>query len=103
MNIGSDMFSIKIRSNDTRIVAGMAMVSLILLSGSAVALTDPPPALLKIGGKEQSAGIGDRCWKIENETFSICGDTFSIITPADPLLTGSPFKAHLTLPPSGNP
>ena len=98
MNIGSDMYSIKISWSNIRKVPGIAILSLILLSGSAVALTEPPPALLEIGGKEQSAGIGDRCWKIENETFSICGDTFSIITPADALLTGSPFKAHLTLP-----
>lgn len=62
MNIGSDMFSIKIRWSNTRIAAGIAMLSLILLSGSAVAFTDPPPALFDIGGKEQSAGIGDRCW-----------------------------------------
>jgi hypothetical protein len=101
MNIGSDMFSIKSSWSNIRKVAGIAMLSLILLSGSAVALTDPSPALLEIGGKEQSAGIGDRCWKIENETFSICGDTFSIITPADPLLTGSPFTSDS--PSSGNP
>lgn len=92
------MIPIKLRWNNINAWAGLAVFFLLFLAGSAVALTEPPPALLEIGGKEQSAGIGDRCWKVENETFSICGDTFSIITPANPLLTGSPFKAHLTLP-----
>ena len=66
-------------------------MSLFLLVGSASA--GPPPALLEIDGNEQIAGIGDSCWKGEE-----CADTFSIITPAEPLLTRSPFTAHLHLP-----
>jgi hypothetical protein len=96
MNIGLDTFSIKIRWNNIRIMAGIAILSLFLLAGSASA--DPPPAILKINGIEQTSGIGSNCWKVENETYSICTDTIGIIIPAEPLLTRSPFTAHLTLP-----
>ena len=90
MNDG-DMLSIKIRWSNIKKVAGIAILSLFLLVGSASA--GPPPALLEIDGNEQIAGIGDSCWKGEE-----CADTFSIITPAEPLLTRSPFTAHLHLP-----
>ncbi|KAF5422749.1 MAG: hypothetical protein C5S44_04275 [Candidatus Methanocomedens sp.] len=86
-----DMLSIKIRWSNIKKVAGIAILSLFLLVGSASA--GPPPALLEIDGNEQIAGIGDSCWKGEE-----CADTFSIITPAEPLLTRSPFTAHLRLP-----
>lgn len=72
------------------------MLLFLLLSGSAGA--DPSPAILEIGGNEQTSGIGDNCWKVENETFSACADGPGIITPTEPLLTGSPFTAHLRLP-----
>jgi hypothetical protein len=91
-----DMLSIKIRWNKFIIMAGIAILSLLLLAGSASA--DPPPAILKINGNEQTSGIGNNCWKVENETYSICTDYIGIITPAEPLLTRSPFTAHLTLP-----
>jgi hypothetical protein len=74
----------------------ITLLELFLLAGTSGA--SPPPAILEIDGKEQSAGIGDSCWKIENETYSICSDTFSINTPTKPLLTRSPFTAHLLLP-----
>jgi len=96
MNMGLDMFSIKIRWSNIRIVAGIAILSLFLLVG--IASAGPPPAILEIDGNEQSAGRGGSCWKEENETYIICGDTFSISTPAEPLVTRSPFTAHLTLP-----
>jgi hypothetical protein len=96
MNIGLDTFSIKIRWNNIRIVAGIAILSLFLLAGSASA--DPPPAILKINGIEQISGIGSNCRKVENETYSICTNTIGIIIPAEPLLTRSQFTAHLTLP-----
>jgi len=96
MNKGLDMVSIKIRWNNIRIVAGMAMLSLFLLAGSASA--EPPPAILKIDGNEQISGIGTNCWKVENETFRLCADYAGIITPAEPLLTKSPFTAILRLP-----
>lgn len=77
-------------------MAGIAILSLFLLAGSANA--DPPPAILKINGNEQTSGIGSNCRKVENEAYSICTDTIGIITPAEPLLTLSPFTAHLILP-----
>ncbi|TFH38256.1 MAG: hypothetical protein E4G94_12570, partial [ANME-2 cluster archaeon] len=94
MNMGLDILSIKIRLSDIRIVAGIAILSLFLLAGSASA--DPPPAILKINGNEQTSGIGSNCWKEENETYSLCVDKIGIITPAEPLVTMSPFTAHLT-------
>jgi len=95
-DIGLDMLSIKIRWNNIIIVTGIAIMSLFLLAGSASA--DPPPSILEINGNEQTSGIGSYCWKVENETYSLCADTIGIITPAKPLLTRSPFTAHLTLP-----
>lgn len=77
------------------IVTGIAILCLFLLAGSAGAY--PPPALLEIDGKEQSAGIGSSCWKVENETYSLCVDIIGVITPVEPLLTRSPFTAHLRL------
>ncbi|MCG2738530.1 MAG: hypothetical protein L6282_19285 [Candidatus Methanoperedenaceae archaeon] len=90
------MFSIKTRWWDIRIAAVITVLSLFLLAGSAGAY--PPPAMLKIDGNEQTSGIGDNCWKEENQTSYLCADTFSINTPAEPLLTRSPFIAHLRLP-----
>jgi hypothetical protein len=98
VNIRLDMFlSRNIKLSNIRIVTGIAILSLFLLSGN-VGSYYPPPALLEIDGNEQSAGIGNSCWKVENETYSVCADTFSIITPAEPLLTRSPFTAHLRIP-----
>jgi hypothetical protein len=79
-----------------KIAVGMTMLLFLLFAGTSEA--SPPPALLSINGNEQTSGIGNNCWKIDNETPMACGDTFSINTPADPLLTRSPFTAHLTLP-----
>jgi hypothetical protein len=79
-----------------RIVAGIAILCLFLLSGNAGA--NPPPAILSIDGNEQTSGIGSSCWRVENETYSVCGDSAGIITPAEPLLTRSPFTAHLRMP-----
>lgn len=94
--MGLDILSIKIRWSNIIIEAGIAILTLFLLAGCASA--DPPPAILKINENEQTSGIGSNCWKVENETYSICADTIGIITPAEPLLTRSPFTAHLTLP-----
>ena len=95
--MGLDMFSIKIRWSNIRIMAGIAILSLFLLAGSASA--DPPPAILKIDGDEQTSGIGTNCWKEEvNQTSYLCADYAGIITPTEPLLSRSPFTAHLRLP-----
>lgn len=85
-----------IRWMNIRMVTGIAILALFLLSGSAGA--SPPPAILKIDGNEQIAGIGDNCWKVENEIFSACTDGPGIITQREPLLTRSPFTALLRLP-----
>ncbi|MCX9026076.1 MAG: hypothetical protein OIN85_08300 [Candidatus Methanoperedens sp.] len=69
---------------------------LALLAGNAGA--SPPPAILSIDGNEQTAVIGTNCWKVGNETFPLCSDYAGIITPAEPLLTRSPFTAHLRMP-----
>ncbi len=90
------MVSIRIRWNKICIVVEMAMLLLFLLANSASA--DPPPAILMINGNEQTSGIGSNCWKVENETFSLCADYAGVITPAEPLLTSSPFTAFLHLP-----
>lgn len=85
-----------IKWSNIRIVSGIAILFLVFLAGNAGA--SPPPAILEIDGKEQSAGIGSNCWKVENETYSLCADMIGIITPAEPLLTRSPFTALLHLP-----
>lgn len=72
------------------------ILSHLLLASNAEAA--PPPAILKIDGNEQTSGIGNNCWKVENQTFSLCSDTFSIITPKEPLLARSPFTALIRLP-----
>jgi hypothetical protein len=74
---------------------GITAILLYLFVGSAGA--SPPPAILEIDGKEQSAGIGSNCWKVENETYSLCADMIGVITPAEPLLTRSPFTVLLRL------
>ena len=92
--MGLDMLlSRNIRRSTIRIVAGVAILSLFLLAGSAGA--SPPPAILKIDGNEQTSGIGSYCWKEENQNYSLCADMIGDITPTKPSLTGSPFTAHL--------
>ena len=76
-------------------MSGIAILFLVFLAGNAGA--SPPPAILEIDGKEQSAGIGSNCWKVENETYSLCADMIGVITPAEPLLTRSPFTVLLRL------
>ncbi|MGB8215952.1 MAG: hypothetical protein WCE94_01515 [Candidatus Methanoperedens sp.] len=78
------------------IVFTSGILALSIIAGNAGA--SPPPAILSIDGNEQTSGIGSSCWKVENETFSVCGDSAGIITPAEPLITRSPFTAHLRMP-----
>ncbi len=65
----------------------------------------PPTAILKLDGKEQISGIGSYCWNeadkvlgITMSSTSICADYEGIHTPVEPLLSSSPFTAHLSLP-----
>lgn len=90
------LISKKIRWCTIRMAIGITAILLFLLAGISGA--SPPPAILEIDGMEQSAGIGSSCWKVENETYSLCVDMIGVITPAEPLLTKSPFTAILRLP-----
>ncbi len=62
----------------------------------------PPPAILNIGGKEQTSGIGSYCWNGElssNGVFSsVCADYAGIPTIGEPLSANSTFIGHLSLP-----
>lgn len=61
----------------------------------------PPPAILKVDGKEQISGIGSYCWNevFRNEVFSsVCADYAGIPTVSEPLPANSTFTAHLSLP-----
>jgi len=56
----------------------------------------PPPAILKVDGKEQISGIGSYCW---NEvSSSVCADYAGIPTVSEPLPANSTFTAHFSLP-----
>jgi hypothetical protein len=56
----------------------------------------PPPAILKVDGKEQISGIGSYCW---NEvSSSVCADYAGIPTVSESLPANSTFTAHLSLP-----
>lgn len=89
------MLSINKRWSNIRKTVGITVLLLFLFTGDAGA--SPPPAILKIDGNEQAAGIGNNCWKEENETSMLCVDMVGVITPAEPLPTRSPFTAHLGL------
>lgn len=56
----------------------------------------PPPAILKVGGKEQISGIGSYCW--EEAWKGVCADYAGIPTVSEPLPVKSPVTAHLSLP-----
>ena len=62
-----------------------------VLHGEMVDLGNPPLARLQIGEASQLAGRGSFCWK------GTCAD-FGIYTNSEPLVTQSPFTAHLHLP-----
>lgn len=81
-------------------ISGLILAVLILLIISSIQkqreIIQPPPAILKLDGKEQVSGIGSYCW---NGVFSsVCADYAGLHTPEEPLLARSPFTAHLSLP-----
>jgi hypothetical protein len=57
---------------------------------------EPPPAILKIGGKEQISGIGSYCWS--GTWKALCADMIGIPTAQEPLIASPTFTAHLRLP-----
>ncbi|MFZ3384441.1 MAG: hypothetical protein WA144_11000 [Candidatus Methanoperedens sp.] len=80
------------------LIPGIISVILIIISVYLMSQKEiePPPAILKIDGKEQISGIGSYCWK---ETWNaLCADMVGIPTAQEPLIAGSPFTAHLRLP-----
>src|SRR5574341_587617 len=76
----------------------LAIVILIAISVYLISQKEiePPPAILKIDGKEQISGIGSYCWS--GTWKALCADMIGIPTAQEPLVTSSPFTAHLRLP-----
>ena len=57
---------------------------------------EPPPAILKIDGKEQISGISSYCWS--GTWKALCADMIGIPTAQEPLIASQTFTAHLLLP-----
>jgi hypothetical protein len=78
------------------LILGIAI--LIVIGGYLISQKEiePPPAILKIDGKEQISGIGSYCWM--GTWKALCVDMIGIPTAQEPLLASSPFTAHLRLP-----
>lgn len=57
---------------------------------------EPPPATLKIDGKEQISGISSYCWG--GTWKALCADMAGIPTAHEPLIASPTFTAHLRLP-----
>lgn len=76
----------------------LAIVILIVVSGYLISqeVIEPPPATIRIDGKEQISGIGSFCWR--GTLNALCDDTLGIPTAKEPLIAGSPLTAHLSLP-----
>ena len=76
----------------------LGIVILIVIGGYLVyqEKIEPPPAILKIDGKEQISGIGSYCW--EGTWKALCADMIGIPTAQEPLTASSSFTAHLYLP-----
>ena len=66
------LLSRNIRRCNIKTVAGITILALFLLAGSAGAYT--PPAILKIDGNEQTSGIGSKLLEgREPDKLSLCG------------------------------
>ena len=88
----------------------LAVLILVIINFSSMQprqmeILKPPPAILKVNGTEQISGFGSYCWNEADKVFgmtmsstSICADYEGIHTPVEPLLSSSPFTAHLILP-----
>ncbi len=64
----------------------LAIVILIVISVYLISQKEiePPPAILKIDGKEQISGIGSYCWK--GTWKALCVDVIGIPTAQEPLI-----------------
>jgi len=84
--------------NKRTIFSILAIVILIAISVYLISQKEiePPPAILKIDGKEQISGIGSYCWM--GAWKGLCVDMIGIPTAQEPLIASSPFTAHIRLP-----
>ena len=69
------------------------VISIYLISQQEI---EPPPAILKIDGKEQISGIGSYCWS--GIWKALCADMVGIPTAQEPLIASPTFTANLRLP-----
>jgi hypothetical protein len=60
-------------------------------------MPEPPLAILTVAGTQQIAGQGSHCWKYPDGR-PFCKDMFATPTAIEPLITESPFAAHLLVP-----
>jgi hypothetical protein len=59
--------------------------------------TEPPPAILTIDGREQTAGITSYCWQ-QGDGTGICADAIGVTTDPEPIPAGSTLLAEFALP-----
>lgn len=78
------------------LILGIVILIVISVYSISQEKIEPPPAILKIEGKEQISGIGSYCWK--GTWKALCADMIGIPTAQEPLIASSPFTAHLRLP-----
>ncbi len=80
------------------LILGIITVILIVTSVYLISQKEiePPPAILKIDGKEQVSGIGSYCWS--GTWKALCADMIGIPTAQEPLIVSQTFTAHLLLP-----
>lgn len=59
--------------------------------------TEPPPAILTIDGREQTACITGYCWQ-QGDGTGICADAIGVTTDPEPIPAGSTLLAEFALP-----
>lgn len=70
---------------------------------TATSLPDdsPPPISIEIGGETQTGRLGSYCWTFQSENGDMggaCLDRLALPTPIDPIHSGSPVAARLSIP-----
>lgn len=61
----------------------------------------PPLASIEINGDLQTAGLGSYCWNyinVDGDGVGACLDTIGLASPSEPIRSGSPMRAQLTIP-----
>ncbi|MCX9027780.1 MAG: hypothetical protein OIN86_06325 [Candidatus Methanoperedens sp.] len=86
--------------NNKKILYILILGFIILIVTSVYSISqqeiEPPPAILKIDGKEQISGIGSYCWR--GTWNALCIDMTGPTTVQEPLIASPTFTANLTLP-----